>query len=61
MRYVAKFPFVLADAALARALQKVAMYRITPDWLRWIDNTTGLGHNQEWTLTDGRWQISPRS
>lgn len=61
MRYIEKFPFVLADAALARALKKVAMYRITLDWLRWIDNTTGLGHNQEWTLTEAKWQISPRS
>jgi uncharacterized protein YhbP (UPF0306 family) len=29
-RYCAKFPFVLADAALARALDKVSVYRITP-------------------------------
>jgi uncharacterized protein YhbP (UPF0306 family) len=56
-RYTAKFPFVLADAALARALQKVDMYRITPHWLRWVDNSTGLGHNQEWILADGEWQI----
>jgi uncharacterized protein YhbP (UPF0306 family) len=70
-RYTAKFPFVLADAALpapcrdgapgvqaqvARALQKVSVYRITPRWLRWIDNTAGLGHNQEWALVDGEWQ-----
>ena len=55
-RYTTQFPFVLADAALARALQKVDMYRITPRWLRWIDNTTRLGHNQEWVMVDGEWQ-----
>ncbi len=54
-RYTAKFPFVLTDASLAHALQRVEMYRITPHWLRWIDNTVGLGHNQEWLMADGRW------
>ncbi len=56
-RYSAKYPFVLADAALARALQKVDMYRISPDWLRWIDNSLGLGHNQEWVMADGEWHM----
>ncbi len=55
-RYTKKFPFVLADAALSRALGKVNVYRITPRWLRWIDNTAGLGHNQEWALVNGEWQ-----
>jgi uncharacterized protein YhbP (UPF0306 family) len=55
-RYTAKFPFVLADLVLARALQGVEMYRITPCWLRWLDNSIGLGHNQEWRVADGRWQ-----
>lgn len=57
-RYTNKFPFVLADAALSRALQKVSLYRITPRWLRWIDNTAGLGHNQEWLWVNGEWQMS---
>lgn len=56
-RYIAKFPFILADAALARALQKVDVYRITPHWLRWIDNSSGLGHNPEWIMADGQWQM----
>ncbi len=56
-RYTAKFSFMLADAALAGALQKVDMYRVTPHWLRWIDNTTGLGHNLEWRLEDGDWRL----
>jgi uncharacterized protein YhbP (UPF0306 family) len=56
-RYTAKFSFVLADAALAGALQKVDMYRVAPDWLRWIDNTIGLGHNLEWRREDGDWRL----
>jgi uncharacterized protein YhbP (UPF0306 family) len=54
--YTARFPFVLADAALARALQRVDMYRMVPRWLRWIDNSLGLGHNQEWVIVQGEWQ-----
>jgi hypothetical protein len=57
-RYTAKFPFVLADAALARALQKVDVYCITPHWLRWVDNSLGLGHNQEWIVADGQWKVA---
>jgi len=57
-RYTAKFPFVLTDAVLACALQKVAVYRITPSWLRWVDNMAGLGHNQEWRIVDGMWQAT---
>jgi uncharacterized protein YhbP (UPF0306 family) len=53
--YLTKFPFVLTDAVLDRALQQVEIYRVIPYWLRWIDNTTGFGHNPEWTLDEGRW------
>lgn len=60
-RYTARFPFVLTDVALAGALQKVDLYRIIPYWLRWIDNSSGLGHNPEWQMTDGEWQlVSPK-
>ncbi len=52
-RYTAKFSMMLADAVVAGALQKVDMYRVTPHWLRWIDNSAGLGHNLEWKLEDG--------
>jgi uncharacterized protein YhbP (UPF0306 family) len=58
-RYIAKFPFILTDPALARALQKVEMHRITPHWLRWIDNSVSLGHNQEWQMADGEWLPAP--
>jgi len=59
-RYTAKFSLMLADAAMAGALQKVDMYRVTPQWLRWIDNTTGLGHNLEWRLEVGDWRLEIR-
>ena len=49
-RYVARFPFVLADAALATALAKVDIHVITPTWLRWIDNSEQLGFRVELTL-----------
>ncbi len=55
VRYTAKFPFVLTDPALFRALSQAALYRITPHWLRWIDNRAGLGHRQEWTRAGDRW------
>jgi uncharacterized protein YhbP (UPF0306 family) len=57
-RYTAKFPFVLADAALDGALRKVDMYCVIPHWLRWIDNTAGLGHNLEWRLEAGSWRLN---
>lgn len=59
--YTAKYPFVVADAALARAVQKVSLYRITPRWLHWIDNASGLGHNLEWVRVVDEWQraVSP--
>jgi uncharacterized protein YhbP (UPF0306 family) len=60
-RYTAKFSFVLADAALAGALQKVDMYCVTSHWLRWIDNAAGLGHNLEWRLEVGDWKLEVRS
>jgi uncharacterized protein YhbP (UPF0306 family) len=56
-RYTAKYPFVLTDITLARALQKVDMYRISPHWLRWIDSSLGLGNNQEWVIADGEWHM----
>ncbi len=58
--YAAKFSIMLADAALAGALQKVDMYHVVPHWLRWIDNTTGLGHNLEWRLGGGDWRLEVR-
>lgn len=48
--YTARFPFILTDPVLLSAAAKVKMYRITPYWLRWIDNTVTLGHNEEYNF-----------
>ena len=34
---------------LAPSLAKVALWKLTPDWLRLIDNRRGFGHKAEWT------------
>lgn len=49
-RYAQKFPFTLPGAAtevLARALAKIAWYRLTPERLYLIDNSRGFGHREE--------------
>jgi len=52
-RYAAKFPFTNAGAAaevLARALAKIAWYRLAPARLYFIDNSLGFGHRDELNL-----------
>ena len=53
--YVDKYPFVrqwLSSAdALGQAIKEIGtveIYKITPHWTRWIDNTQGFGHKEEW-------------
>ncbi|WP_376791576.1 pyridoxamine 5'-phosphate oxidase family protein [Thermoflexus sp.] len=46
-RYRAKFPFI---EELPQALAHARLYRITPHWVRWIDNTRGFGYRVEWRL-----------
>jgi len=48
--YLARFPFVVTDTLLTAALEKVDIYRITPHWLLWIDNSVSLGHKVEYRL-----------
>ena len=53
--YATKFPFI-ADLArapneIARALSQIAWYRIVPSRLYFIDNSLGLGHRDEISLT----------
>lgn len=55
--YVTKYPFVrqwLPSAdALGKAMEKVGvveLYKITPRWMRWIDNAQGFGHKEEWNM-----------
>ena len=42
--YAKKFPFV---ATLGAAMAKVKFYKITPRWVRFIDNTRGFGFKEE--------------
>jgi uncharacterized protein len=42
--YANKFPFV---AQLAAAMAKVKFYKITPRWMRLVDNTRGFGFKEE--------------
>jgi 4-hydroxy-3-polyprenylbenzoate decarboxylase len=55
--YVAKYPFVrqwLSSAdALGQAIKEIGtveIYKIMPRWTRWIDNTQGFGHKEEWNV-----------
>lgn len=42
--YLDKYPFVADDTNLARAMERVNWYRLTPQTLYWIDNSQGFGH-----------------
>lgn len=46
--YLQRFPFVAQQFPdLEAALQAAWLWRITPAWLRLIDNTRGFGHKRE--------------
>lgn len=45
--YANKYPFV---AQLAAAMAKVKFYKITPRWVRFVDNTRGFGFKEEMRL-----------
>lgn len=46
--YLAKFPFIATNSFLAGMLRQVTFYKISPTWLRLIDNSQGFGHKEEW-------------
>ena len=47
--YTERFPFLKEKhRVLAVALKRMALWRIDPDWIRWIDNRRGFGHREEW-------------
>ncbi len=55
--YLAKYPFVRQWLPTVDALGNkhpqfgvVELYKLTPRWLRWIDNAQGFGHKQEWGI-----------
>jgi len=45
--YAIKFPFV---AQLGAVMAKVSFYKITPRWVRFVDNTRGFGFKEEISL-----------
>jgi len=55
-RYLARFPELQdsaePDDAIAHALKQARWYCVEPCWIRWVDNTRGFGHKEEWTLDD---------
>jgi uncharacterized protein YhbP (UPF0306 family) len=61
--YGAKFAFVSTPSAsglgtfLAAALGRHTVYRITPGWIRWLDNSVAFGHKLEWVRQDGEWVV----
>jgi uncharacterized protein len=46
--YLAKYPFIAEDKFLAGMLSQITFYKISPTWLRLIDNSQGFGHKEEW-------------
>lgn len=50
--YVTKYPFILENKLLAGMLVQVTFYKITPTWLRLIDNSRGFGHKEEWRIEE---------
>jgi hypothetical protein len=48
--YLAKYPFISADQKLSAMLNRVTFYKISPTWLRLIDNSRGFGFKEELQL-----------
>ncbi len=45
--YLSKFHFIADDPTLCAALEQQTFYRLTPTWLRLIDNRRGFGWKAE--------------
>ena len=50
LAYLAKYPFIAQDKSLAAMLDRITFYKISPTWLRLIDNSQGFGHKEELEL-----------
>jgi len=46
-RYAVKYPIIL-EPAFATVLSRQQCYRLTPMWIRWIDNRVRFGFKSEW-------------
>jgi uncharacterized protein YhbP (UPF0306 family) len=57
--YGRKFSFLFspsgAGALLTGALQRHTVYRISPHWIRWLDNSVAFGYKEEWRRQNGEW------
>jgi uncharacterized protein YhbP (UPF0306 family) len=45
--YLAKYPFISENSLLAGLLERVTFYKISPTWLRLLDNSQGFGYKEE--------------
>lgn len=48
--YTARFPFITTEPKLAAAVERQSFYKLTPTWLRLIDNRRGFGWKVEMDL-----------
>ena len=46
--YMRRFTFIAESPDLRRAVESQQLYRVTPTWLRWIDNSRSFGFKHEW-------------
>jgi len=53
-RYGHKFSFLHAFAAV---ITRYTVFRISPTWLRWLDNSVNFAHKQEWVVKNGQWVL----
>ena len=47
------------EEKIAQRLEQSRFYRISPRWIRLIDNKQGFSHKQELVITDGNEQVPP--
>lgn len=54
--YAAKFPGVIearsVPVKIAEALAKIRWYALSASWIRFIDNSRGFGHRDEWSADE---------
>jgi uncharacterized protein YhbP (UPF0306 family) len=50
-KYLNKYPFIQKNGLLKLMLNTVIFYKITPIWIRLIDNARGFGHKEELQLS----------
>ena len=46
--YFDKYPYIKTDNELAKALEKVNLYKLKINWVRLIDNSKGFGNREEY-------------